>query len=202
MVSRYNLTFWPIQIGAYILGIVVVILAIVNGGYSNRIISAILALFWLWVGVVFNLLYFSPLFPMAISFVFLFVLEAGILTFTGVIKGTLSFKFKADLRGIIGALFVIYSMAGYPMIENLLGHEYPNLLLFGLVPCPMTVFTLGIFLWSDKRPNWYIFTVPILYSLTGVVPIMIGIVEDIGLVASGLITILLFSHWNRVMKEE
>jgi hypothetical protein len=139
---------------------------------------------------------------MAISFVFLFVLEAGILTFAGVFKGTLSFKFKTDLPGIIGALLVIYSMAGYPVIEYLLGRGYPNLLPFGLVPCPMTVFTLGIFLWSNKRPNWYIIVVPILYSLSGVVPIMIGIVEDIGLVASGLITILMVSYWNRVKKEE
>jgi len=201
MISRYNMTFWPLQLVAYGLGLVAVLLAIRTTQHSGRIISVILSMFWLWVGIVFNLAYFSPLYPMAIMFVVLFVIEAGILIYVGVFKGILSFKVKADVYGTVGALLVVYSMVGYPAIEYLLGRGYPNLLPFGLVPCPMTVFTLGILLWSNKRPNWYILAVPILYSLSGVIPIWKGIVEDIGLVASGLATILMISYWVRVKKE-
>lgn len=200
MMSSYNLTFWPLQLVAYVLGIVAVLLAIRNGKYSSKIISAILAMFWLWVGLVFNLMYFSPLYPLAMVFVFLFVIEAGVLIFIGIFKGTLTFKYKADIFGIVGALFVIYSMVGYPAIEYLLGRGYPCSLPFGLVPCPMTVFTLGIFLWSNKKPSWYIVAIPILYSLSGFIPIWIGIVEDIGLVASGLATIFMVSYWEQAKR--
>jgi hypothetical protein len=202
MMSRYNMIFWPLQLVAYGLGIVAVLLAIRTRQHSGRIISAILALFWLWVGIVFNLAYFSPLYPIAIVFVALFVIEAGILIFAGVFKGTLSFKVKADVYGTVGTLLVLYSMAGYPAIEYLLGRGYPSLLPFGLVPCPMTVFTLGILLWSNKKPTWYVLAIPILYSLSGVIPIWKGIIEDIGLVASGLATIFMVSYWDRTKKEE
>jgi len=202
IMSRYNQTFWPLQLVAYGLGIVAVLLAIRPTEHSGRIISAILALFWLWVGLVFNLAYFSSLYPMAMVFVVLFVIEAGILTFAGVFKGSLSFKVKADVYGTVGALLVLYSMAGYPAVEYLLGRGYPSLLPFGLVPCPMTVFTLGIFLWSKKKPTWYVLAVPVLYSLSGVIPIWKGIIEDMGLVASGLATVFMVSYWDRAKKED
>jgi hypothetical protein len=201
MMARYNLTFWPLQLVAYGLGIVAVLLAIRPTGHSGRIISSILALFWLWVGFVFNLAYFSPLYPMAILFVVLFVIEAGILIFLGVFKSTLSFKVTAGAYGTVGALLVLYSIAGYPAIEYLLGRGYPNLLPFGLVPCPMTVFTLGMLLWSNKKPAWYVLAIPVLYSLSVVIPIWKGIIEDIGLVAAGLVTIYMVSTWDRANKE-
>jgi hypothetical protein len=145
MMSRYNGTFWPLELIAYVLGITAVILAILSTINSSKSISVILALFWLWVGVIFNGAYFSPLYPMAIAFVILFVIEAGIIVYTGIFRQSLSFKPKVNAYGIVGALLLLYGMIGYPIIEYLLGRGYPNLLPFGLAPCPMTVFTLGLF---------------------------------------------------------
>ena len=201
MMASYNQTFWPLQLVAYGLGIIAVFLAVKNTKHSGKIISAILALFWLWVGLIFNLAYFSPLYPIAYLFVPLFVIQAGFLVRLGVFKGTLSFIVKADIHGLLGALLVLYSMTGYPVIEVLLGRGYPSSLPFGLVPCPLTVFTLGILLWSKEKPSWYVFAIPVLYSLSGVIPISIGIVEDAGLVAAGLVTIFIISTWDRARKE-
>jgi len=197
MISRYNLTIWPLQLVAYGLGLLAVLLAIWSTQHSGKIIFAILALFWLWNGMVFNLAYFSPLYPMALVFVFLFVMEAVILVFAGVFKGRFTFRLKVDIYGVVGALLVVYSMAGYLAIEALLGRGYPSSLPFGLAPCPTTVFTLGILLWSEKKPAWYILAIPILYSLSGVIPIWKGIIEDIGLVASGLTMLYVVSKWDR-----
>jgi hypothetical protein len=134
---------------------------------------------------------------MAIAFVILFVIEAGIVVYTGIFRQSLSFKPKLDAYGIVGALLVLYSMIGYPAIEYLLGRGYPDLLPFGLVPCPMTVFTLGLFLWSDKKLPGYVVTIPIMYSLSGVIPISLGIVEDIGLVIAGLVTLGMILYKDR-----
>jgi Family of unknown function (DUF6064) len=200
MMSRYNVTFWPLQLVAYALGIAAVVLALRSTAYSSKIISVILALFWLWVGVVFNWAYFRPLYPMAVAFVALFVIEAGVLVYTGVFKQSLSFKFKADANGIAGALLVLYAMIGYPAIEYLLGRGYPSLLPFGLVPCPMTVFTFGLLLWTDKKLPWYVWAIPFLYSLSGVIPIWLGIVEDVGLVAAGLLATGMILYRDRAAR--
>jgi hypothetical protein len=200
MISRYNTTFWPLQLVAYLLGAVAVILAIRMSSYSSKAILAILALFWLWVGIVFNWAFFSPLYPMAVLFVVLFAIEGVMLAFTGLSRQTLTFKPRADARSAVGALLVVYSMLGYPAIEYLLGRGFPDLLPFGLVPCPMTVFTLGILLWADEKPPWYVIAIPILYSLSGVIPIWKGIVEDIGLVAAGLSAIFMVSRWDLAKK--
>lgn len=202
MLTRYNLTIWPLQLIAYGLGILAVLLALRGTKNSGRTIAAMLSLLWLWTGAIFNLFYFSPLYGMAYVFAVLFVVEAGILLYAGTIKGNLSFKIKADACGVAGGLVVLYSLVGYPLIEVLLGRGYPKLLAFGLVPCPTTVFTLGILLWSSKKPNWYVLAIPVLYALTGLVPVWVGIVEDVGLFISGLLTLLMVIYWNRVAKSE
>jgi len=154
----------------------------------------------MWRGIVFNLGYFVALYSMANAFFVLFVIEGGILLFSGVIKGDLLFKVKADALSAAGGLLVLYSMAGYPAIEYLLGRGYPEILPFGMAPCPMTVFTLGILLWSSKKPKWYVLVIPVLYSLSGLVPVSRDIVEDYGLFISGLITIFLVLYWERTKK--
>lgn len=200
MLSRYNRIFWPLQIAAYVLGAAAVLLTVHPTRHSGRIICAILALMWLWVGIVFNLGYFIDLYPMALSFAVLFVIEAGILIYFGVIKANLPFKIKLDTVGVAGGLLVLYSMAGYPAIEYLLGRGYPGLLPFGMAPCPMAVFTLGMLLWSSKKPKWYVITIPVMYSLSGLVPVSRGIVEDYGLFAAGLVTIFIVIYWDRIGK--
>lgn len=197
MMSRYNSTFWPLQLVAYALGCAAVVLAFRSTPRSSGIISTILALFWLWVGVIFNWVYFRPLYSMAIAFVVLFAIEAGLLVFTGVFRQSLSFRLRADARGVVGALLVLYGMVGYPVIEYLLGRGYPSLLPFGLAPCPLTVFTLGLFLWTDRRLPWYVLVIPFLYSLSGVLPVSLGIVEDIGLVAGGLAATCMILYRDR-----
>jgi hypothetical protein len=45
--ERLNLAVWPLQIIAYILGLLVVFLAIKQMKYSMKIVLAILSIFWL-----------------------------------------------------------------------------------------------------------------------------------------------------------
>ena len=195
--ARYNTNFWPLQIVAYVLGIAVIILAIRNTSYSNRVISGILAFFWLWNGIVFNWLYGSKYSPAAFAAVVLFVIEGLLLIVVGVFRNNLSFKMKADYYGIVGGLFVLYGMVGYPVIEYLLGRGYPQTAPFGLVSCPMTVFTLGLLLWSERAWSKYLLIIPFISSLSALIPISKGVVEDIGLMAAGLITVILILYRDR-----
>ncbi len=197
MMASYNTALWPAQLFAYALGIAAVILAIRGPGYSNRLISGILAVFWLWVGVIFNGLFLSRLSSRANIFAVLFILQGIILAVEGVIRRRLAFGVKADAYGVGGALVILYAMAGYPLIEYLLGRGYPQLLSFGLVPCPTTVFTLGMLLWTKKKLPKHVLALPFLYSLGGVMVALVGVVEDIGMTAAGLVTAVMILYRDR-----
>ncbi len=188
---------------AYVLGIVAVIFAIKKTGYSSKVISGILAFFWLWNGIVFQGIFFSQLNPTSgyVSAVLLFI-EGIIFIVTGVFKQDLSFNFKPDTFGIVGWFCVLYGMVGYPVIEYVLGRGYPQLAAFGLITCPTTIFTLGMLLWADKRVPRYVLPILFLFVLMGVMPVSIGIIEDIGLVVLGLIaSVMILFHGRRIERE-
>ncbi len=200
MITSYNTTLWPMQLIVYALAIIALFFVIFKTRYASKVLAGVLAFFWLWNGIIFNFLYFSKLFPLANIFAILFVIQGFIFTMEGVFKKGLSFSIKANTFGVTGGLFILYGIIGYPAIEYLVGRGYPQLLSFGLVPCPTTIFTLGILLWTDRKLPKYILIIPFLYSLSGVVPIYLGVIEDIGLVLAGLSTAILILYRDR-MKE-
>jgi len=196
MIESYNDSMWPLHLFFYALGITAILFVVIKKKYSGKIITGILALFWIWNGIVFNWMFFSAIFPMAILFAVLFVVEGIILAEAGALRGSLSFTVKADIPGIAGVILIVYGLVAYPLIEYLLGRGYPQLLPFGLAPCPTTIFTLGILLWSDKRLPGYLLVIPVMYALSGVIPVSLGVVEDIGLIIAGLVTTFFFLHRN------
>lgn len=198
MIASYNFTYWPMPLLVYALGGVAVILPVARAAYASSAVSAVLAFFWLWVGIVFNGLVFSELSPTATIFAILFVIQGILLTVMGVFRRELSFSVQADAYGLVGALTILYGMAGYPAIEYLLGRGYPQSLLLGLVPCPTIVFTLGMLLWSDTPLPKSVLVIPVLYAIAGgAIAASQGIVEDIGLIAAALTVTTMILHRDR-----
>ena len=196
--ENYNLAIWPMQEIAYILGIVALFLAIKKTRYAGRIISAILSFYWLWMGVVYHLIYFSPINKAAYGFGFLFVIQGILILIVGVIKPNISFKFKPDLFSITGSIFIIYAMIIYPILGSLLGHGYPQSPCFGVAPCPATIFTFGLLLLSDKKFPKYILLIPLIWSIIGFnAALSFGIREDIGLLIAGLLGTLMILYRDR-----
>jgi hypothetical protein len=72
---RYNQAIWPMQLFAYGLGFLAVLLALRPGARSSRLVAGTLVAFWLWIG----LDYLGVFNRGAWLFVLLFVLEAGLL---------------------------------------------------------------------------------------------------------------------------
>jgi hypothetical protein len=59
--------------------------------------------------------------------------------------------------------------------------------VFGVTPCPVTIFTFGIFLWANSKIPLYLIVIPFLWSLIGIsAAINFKIVEDYGLVVAGV----------------
>ena len=133
--------------------------------------------------------------PLHSVFALLFILQAGIFIYEGVYRNRMIFLFRPDVFGLAGAMLIIYGIFGYQAIEYLLGRGYPLILSFGLFPCPTVIFSLGILLWTLKKFPAYILIFPVLNALCGFLPaFMIGIIEDIGLIISGLLMLILLDY--------
>jgi hypothetical protein len=194
--EKYNLDIWPIQILAYLLGIAALFFAIKRTQYSGRIVTGILAFLWLWTAVGFFFLYFGPVYNLAYAFGGFFIIQ-GVLFLADVVKPRFSFGFKGDVYSIIGALFIVYAMIGYPVVGYFLGHKYPQSPPFGLTPCPTAVFTFGLFLLTDKKVPKLFLLIPLLWALSGVMPVSVGILEDIGMIISGVLGTALILYRDR-----
>lgn len=193
--ARYNLAIWPMQVVAYLLGIAAIFFAVRKTGYSDRLISAILAFYWLWFGILFNILYWSKLWSTAYAFGVLAIIQGVLFLIFGVIKPHISFGFRLNTYTIIGIILVVYALIGYPVIGSFFGRVYPRSPAFGLVPCPTTLYTFGLFLWTDKKIPKYLLIIPLIVAITGLAAILMGVYEDVGLVVGGILgTILIFTR--------
>lgn len=193
--QRYNVAVWPAQVVLYALGLLTVGLALQRRINPTRSINFVLALLWLWMGIVYHLLFFSSINKAANVFGAFFILQAFVFIFVGV-KAKLVFRFKPNAYGITGAIFFLYALVAYPVFGYLVGHQYPTAPTFGL-PCPTTIFTFGMLLWTEGRVPIYVLILPLIWSLIGFwAAVALMITEDFGLLLAGLIGSLLIIYRN------
>ena len=187
---RYNEAVWPAQIAFYVVAGVLVLLAVRPSRRSTQWITGLLALLWAWMGVVYHWGYFARINTAAYLFGAVFLLQAAAFVFAGVRRERIAFRFVPDGQGLLGAALVAYALIVYPIIGSLAGHGYPIGPTFGL-PCPTTIATLGILLWvSGSVPTWLL-VIPAAWSLLGAsAAFRFGIVEDFGLLAAGIVTVV------------
>ncbi|MGE3272703.1 MAG: DUF6064 family protein [Chloroflexota bacterium] len=186
--AQYNHAIWPAQIVAYGLGLLAVGLAYRPSRRASQLISAILAGFWLWMGLIYHLGFFREINPAAILFGGLFVVQGLVWLWVGVVQAHMSFRAEWDGCSVVGGLFILYAMLMYPVIGMLLGHGYPQAPIFGVAPCPTTIFTFGLLLWTRSPVPKFVLVIPLLWSLIGAMAaVTLGIQEDIGLLIAGVV---------------
>jgi hypothetical protein len=195
--TQYNLAVFPLQIIFIILGIVALWFVVKKSPISDRIILLILIFFWFWMGIVYHILFFSSINPLAYAFGVLFIIEACLLIYLGIIKKQVEFSLTKDRYTLIGLIFIVYAMIIYPVIGMVAGHGYPRLPTFGL-PCPTTIFTFGLFLMSDKKFPLPLLVIPLIWSMIGFfAALSLGITEDYMLLVAGVVGTVLIIVKNR-----
>ena len=164
--ARYNAAVWPAQLVLEALAVAAIVLALRPRGWSDRAVGAMLGFFWIWMGAVYHWGFFRAINPAAVLFGGLFVLEGIAVATLGAARGRLRFRFSPTLHGLAGALLLVYALVAYPLLGYAAGHRYPATPTFGL-PCPTTIFTLGLLLWAERpMPRWLL-AVPIAWSALG-----------------------------------
>lgn len=197
----YNEAIWPAQVVAYLLGVITLALAIRQNKLSGQIISGILALFWIWMGVFYHIVYFSPINPIARIFGAFYIIQGLLFLLVGTLYGKLSFRFSYKPIPILGACFILYAMAVYSLLGMTFGHNYPSAPIFGVAPCPTTIFTFGILLWATTNVPVYMAIIPLLWSIVGMsAAISLKVPQDYGLVLAGVLGTALIIIQNRKYK--
>ncbi len=200
--KNYNLAVWPMQVVFYLLAMAVIFFSLKKFNYSNPVINIILSFFWLWIGVVYHIMYFSGINKAAYVFGGIFIIQGIIFLYYGAFKSKISFHFRYNFNNITGALMILYALIIYPLLGYFLGHKYPYSPTFGL-PCPTTIFTFGILLTANRKVPVFVLIIPVIWAVIGfIAAINFGILEDIGLLVSGILATILILRNNKYQETD
>lgn len=188
----YNEAVWPAQVLAYLLGLLMVIFITRPSAQRSRAVAVGLALMWLWTGVAYHGMHFSTISNGAWGFAVSFVVQGLMFVEAGVLRGSLAFAPNKGWTGWLGWALVAYSSIGYPLLGQLLGHGYPAMPMFGITPCPVTLFTFGLFLLTIEPIPRRLLVIPVIWSLIGgSAAFKLGIAQDWPLFVSGVTVFVL-----------
>lgn len=197
--SAYNEAVWPMQVVLFALGLAGAVAAL-RRPRTARMILAYLAILWVWMGLAYHWLFFSAINPAAKLFGGTFVIEAVLLAWMATTRRDPRMEPKADLAGITGGVLLGYGLILYPLLGWLFGHRYPAQPTFGL-PCPTTIYTVGMLLWLKGRVPWYVLVIPVAWSVLGMSAVrFFGVFEDAALPLAGVIGATIIVMRNHRMR--
>ncbi len=187
----YNTTFWPAQLVLLVLAMVAVILVVFPRRWTGIGVSAILTFFWAWMGIAYHLVFFTSINPLAYVFAIIFIIAAVIFFWLGIVRKRLEFYLVFGANTFIGAILIVYALVIYPAWSVTAGHPYPQLPTFGL-PCPTTIFTIGLLCCLVRPYPRIVLVVPVLWALVGgQAAFLLGVPQDMGLLVAGVAGIVL-----------
>ena len=182
----YNSAVWPAPLVLNGLAVLALLLIAVRRPWSGVAVSAILASLWVWLAAAYHLAFFAPINPVAYAFAALSLAGGFMFAWHGVIRRNIQFTFSANPRGLAGVALIVFSLIVYPLWATLAGHPYPELPTFGL-PCPTTIFTIGLLCLASSTALRQVLAVPMLWSLVGSqAAFLLDVMPDLGLLVAAV----------------
>jgi hypothetical protein len=190
--SAYNDGVWPAQVLAYLLGLGMVVLVLRPSRAGNRVIGAGLAAMWAWTGITYHWIYFSSINKAALVFGALFVMQGVAFLVLAALGDRLRFGPSMQPLAWLGWLLVAYASIAYPLLGLWLGHPVSEIPMFGITPCPVTIFTFGLLLLTTAPVTRWVLVIPLIWSLIGgSAAFLLGVPQDWLLLVSGFAVPLL-----------
>jgi hypothetical protein len=185
----YNEAVWPAQVMLLGLALVAVALVVRPRPWSDRAVSVILAGFWTWLALAYHVAFFARINPLAWLFAGVSLAGALVFLWQGLVRRRLRFAWAGGVRAATGSALIAFALVVYPLWSSLAGHPYPDMPTFGL-PCPTTIFTIGVLSFLMTPCPRSVFIVPVLWCFVGAqAAILLGVPQDFGLIVAGLVGI-------------
>lgn len=186
--ANYNQRTWPAQLAAYLLAAGALLALHRAWRHRDALVLSVLALMWAWTGIAYHWLFFSRINQAAVGFAAIFLLQAVLLGLAAH-RGSVRFVRLRGSTAWIGIALVAYALLFYPLVGLASGQRYPAMPMFGVAPCPVTIFTIGILLLSERTP-WRLLLVPALWAgIGGSAAWSLQVPQDWLLLASGLVLV-------------
>jgi len=157
--------------------------------WSGRAAWNLLALFWLWNGLAYHGLYFARINKAAYGFAALFILQGMMFLAHAFRHKSAPSSERLGWRSAVAVMLIIYAAVVYGVLGTVLGHGWPGAPVFGVAPCPTTIFTFALLILL-RAPMW-LAVVPLLWAAIGsTASVLLDVTEDLGLLASALLYLI------------
>ncbi|PWT84435.1 MAG: hypothetical protein C5B57_04820 [Blastocatellia bacterium] len=181
--AAYNSALWPIVVALWTASLLAALWLLLSRRSHDRWVSGLLAVQWAWSAVAYHAAFFTRINPAAWLFAAIFLLQAVLFFWSGVIRGHLSFHSSRTGWSPIGWLLIAYALV-YPVINAIERGSVLRIPVFG-VPCPTTIFTAGLLLLMEPRSTTLALA-PIIWSaIGGSAAFLLGVSADYALPVSG-----------------
>ena len=182
--AAYNLALWPALLALWTTSVVVSLLLLSSRWPSNRWISALLTAHWAWSAVAYHVGFFTSINSAAWVFAALFLVQAALFFWWGILQGRLSFAPWSNGWAPVAWILIAYSLV-YPGINAVHHLSVSRIPTFG-VPCPTTIFTAGMLMLATPR-SWRLSMVPAIWSVIGgSAAFLLGVYADYALPLAGI----------------
>ncbi|HXE48776.1 MAG TPA: DUF6064 family protein [Ramlibacter sp.] len=167
LVESYNRDIWPAPVVAAGAGLVLLWLTAVPRPGGGRIVAAILAVAWLWVGWAFHWQRYATINWAAGYFAVAFWLQAALLVIAGVFRSSDPERVpRARVRNV-GLTLAVCGLLLYPLAGLPAGRPWAQAEVFGVMPEPTAMVTLGLLLATGQSHTRWLSIVPVLSLAVG-----------------------------------
>ena len=160
MFELYHTQIWPIHL--VVLGSVVAVAVLLRReeALRDRAIAGVLAAWWLWVAVAFHFQRYATINWSARYFAALFVIQALLLVWFGVIRTPLRFRVSREGAAYLAAGLLVIALVFEPVAGLIAGRTWRQVEMFGLTPDPTAIATLALLALSTARPHRALIVIP------------------------------------------
>ncbi len=197
--ENYNRSVFPVQFILVLLGIWVLYRIHSGKKTTKRKVDILLAAIWIWSGLVYHILNFSAINKAALVFGSIFIVQ-GLLFLLSAIKEqtTEDIDFKGA-KNILGYFLLFFGLLIYPVIGFLIEQSPERIISLGL-PCPTTLFTLGVLIVRSPKVPWFLLIIPCLWSVIGLsAAINFGVYQDYMMIVATVL-VCMFNYKRKCEK--
>lgn len=167
----YNQAIWPLHLVAIAFTFLIIYALWKKPAWAGRIIAVLLTVSWLWVAWAFLYQRFYQIHVVADWYAIGFVLQAGLLSWYGVIKKQLRFIEGSQSRINIGLVLLFIALVFYPFIAYMTGRSGLGFEMFSLTPDPTVLATIAILLLS--KADRVLYVIPVLWLIISGMTLMV-----------------------------
>jgi hypothetical protein len=165
LIEQYNGAYWPLHLATLLLGLGIVVVVTRQPAWQGRAIIGLLAVLWAWVAVAFLWHRFATISTAATWFAAAFILQALLLAWAGPRKNYLTFSWQPGVRQYLGMVLLAFALLGYPLIAVASARGVAQAEVFGMMPDPTVVGTIGALLLAQGRWRRRLLAIPMVWCL-------------------------------------